>query len=69
MSCTSTTGERMMHPVCASSASDASSVCVCVKGVCVHVGIEGMHVDTEACGGVEACMCAWWAMAWARTCA
>jgi hypothetical protein len=50
-------------------ACDTSSVHMHVEGVPAHVGIEGMHVDTEAHGGVEACVCVWWATAWARTCA
>ncbi|KAF8483791.1 hypothetical protein DFH94DRAFT_680228 [Russula ochroleuca] len=46
--------ERVTHPACASSASDASSVRMHVEGVRVRVGIEGMHVDMEVHGGVEA---------------
>jgi hypothetical protein len=69
VSCASTTGERVTHPACASSASDASSVRMHVEGVRVRVGIEGMHVDMEVHGGVEAWVCMWWATAWARTCA
>jgi hypothetical protein len=69
VSCTSTTGEHMTHPACALSASDTSSMRVHVEGVRACVGIEGTHVDMEVRGGVEVCMCAWWAMAWVRTCA